>query len=88
MPIEISAFYMVKKGGTMNSNEVKNLCGIKEVSNYLDLSESMIRKMVREKTIPFFRIGNRLKFDLIEINNWLDSIKKMESERIWFCKNN
>lgn len=72
----------------MNINEAKNLCGIKEVSNYLDLSESMIRKMVREKTIPFFRIGNRLKFDLIEINNWLDNLKKRECERLWFCKNN
>ncbi len=72
----------------MNNNEVKNLCGIKEVSNYLDISESMIRKMVREKTIPFFRIGNRLKFDLIEINNWLDNLKKRESEKLWFCKNN
>lgn len=72
----------------MNNNEAKNLCGIKEVSNYLDISESMIRKMVREKTIPFFRIGNRLKFDLIEINNWLDNLKKKESEKLWFCKNN
>ncbi len=72
----------------MNINEAKNLCGIKEVSNYLDLSESMIRKMVREKTIPFFRIGNKLKFDLIEINNWLDNLKKRECERLWFCKNN
>ena len=62
----------------MNNNEVKKLCGIKEISNYLDLSESMIRKMVRENSIPFFRLGNRLKFDLLEINKWLNVLKDKE----------
>ncbi len=62
----------------MNNNEVKKICGIKEISNYLDLSESMIRKMVRKNIIPFFRLGNRLKFDLYEINKWLNVLKEKE----------
>ena len=57
----------------------KQICDIKELSEYLDISVSEIRKLVREKRIPFFRIGNRLKFDVQRINLWLDEKHDMES---------
>ena len=62
----------------------KNICDIQELSNYLKVSVSEIRKLVREKRIPFFRIGNRLRFDLNKVNNWLE---KMEKENTKICLN-
>jgi excisionase family DNA binding protein len=59
---------------------MKTILDLKEVSNYLKLSESMVRKMVREKTIPYFRLGYRLKFDLDEINKWIEKLSKDESK--------
>lgn len=59
---------------------MKTILDLKEISNYLNISDSMIRKLVREKRIPFFRIGNRLKFDINEINKWIEKLGKEESK--------
>jgi len=58
----------------------KEICDIQTLSTYLDISISEIRKLVREKRIPHFRIGNRLKFDLKKINTWIDEKEKKEIE--------
>lgn len=58
----------------------KNICNIKELSIYLQTSIPQIRKLVREKKIPYFRIGNRIKFDLNEINKWIEKLQKKEAE--------
>ena len=57
----------------------KEICGIKELATYLDMSESGIRKLVREKRIPYFKILSSIKFDLKEINLWIEN--KQNEER-------
>lgn len=57
----------------------KEICNIKDLSYYLKISISEIRKLVRERRIPNFRLGNRIMFDLNEINNWLDKLAEQES---------
>ena len=59
----------------------KEICDIKELSNYLKISVSEIRKLVRAKRIPHFRLGNRIKFDLKKINSWLDDMEAEESKK-------
>lgn len=44
-------------------NETMN---IKEVAKYLKVSQSGIRKLTRNKTIPFFRIRKSLIFQEIQ----------------------
>lgn len=56
----------------------KNICNVKELSNYLQTSIPQIRKLVREKKIPYFRVGNRIKFDINEINKWIDNLQENE----------
>lgn len=58
----------------------KNICNIKELSIYLQTSIPQIRKLVREKKIPYFRVGNRIKFDLNEINKWIEKLQEKETE--------
>ena len=62
----------------------KEICGIKELATYLDMSESGIRKLVREKRIPYFRVLSRIKFDLKEINLWIEKSAKEESKNSLF----
>lgn len=62
----------------------KKIHDIKEVAKYLDVSESQIRKLVRAKMIPFFRVGNRLKFDIVKIDSWIDSLEKKEEKNMLF----
>ena len=45
--------------------------GVKDIAEYLNCSESKIRNMVRDKEIPYFRIGNKLNFNKEAINNWI-----------------
>lgn len=54
---------------------MKELCDIKTIAEYLNVSVPYIRKLVRAEAIPCFRIGNRIKFDIKEINEWVDSHK-------------
>lgn len=58
---------------------MKIILDLKGISNYLNISESMIRKLVRERKIPYFRIGNRLKFDINEVNKWIKESQEKET---------
>ena len=55
---------------------MKEILDVKEVSNYLKVSISEIRKLVRQRNIPHFRIGNRLRFDLANVNLWLEELEE------------
>ncbi len=48
-----------------------NMLDVKELSKYLNISISLIRKLVRNKDIPYNRIGVKLLFSRVEIDNWL-----------------
>lgn len=58
---------------------MQQICNIKDVSIYLNISVSMLRKLVRERKIPHFRIGNRIKFNLNEIDKWVEKSQEKES---------
>lgn len=58
----------------------KEICNIKDLSSYLKISTSEVRKLVREKKIPNFRLGTRIMFDLIEINKWVEKLAEKESK--------
>lgn len=62
----------------------KTIYDLKELSNYLKVSVSEIRKLVRSKRIPHFRIGNRIKFDLNKINKWLENLEEQEGKNLLF----
>lgn len=62
----------------------KEICDIQTLSSYLKVSVSEVRKLVREKKIPFFRVGNRLRFDLKKINNWLEKLEEENAKKSLF----
>lgn len=63
---------------------MKEICDIKDLSGYLKVSISEIRKLVRERKIPFFRVGNRLRFDLKKVNNWLEKLEEENAKKSLF----
>ena len=44
---------------------------VKEVAEYLNVSESTIRKAVREKTIPYYRIYKKIFFSQKDTEKWI-----------------
>jgi excisionase family DNA binding protein len=74
-----------KKGGF---DMEKEICGIKEIAKYLNISESGVRKLVREKRIPYFKVLSCIKFDIKEINKWVNESTKRESKVNYYSSNN
>ena len=60
---------------------MKEIITLKELSSNLHIS----RKLVRERRIPHFRIGNKIYFSVESINNWLTKIEEKENKRTLFC---
>ena len=50
----------------------KRFIGIKELAEYLDVAVSTIYNWVYMKKIPYVKMGNLVKFDLQEIDKWVD----------------
>ena len=63
---------------------MKEIYNIKELSNYLKISPSEIRKLVRQNQIPYFRVGNRIKFEKQSINDWIENLEKDNSRNSVF----
>ena len=55
----------------------KRYLGIKEMSEYIGLTEGTLRVWTCYKKIPYLKIGRLVKFDLREIEVWLKD-KKVE----------
>jgi excisionase family DNA binding protein len=52
--------------------------GIEEASQYLGLTKGTLYVWVCQRRIPYLKIGKLLKFDIIEIENWLEDKRRKE----------
>lgn len=50
----------------------KRLVGPGELAQYLDLSINTVYSWIQLRKIPFFKIGRLPKFDLREIEEWME----------------
>ncbi len=62
----------------------KQFYSIEDISKYLDVSIPYIRKLVRVKLIPYYRFGNRLKFKITEIDEWVENRKVEQRKKVLF----
>ena len=44
---------------------------VKELAEYLNISESFLRKLIRFGKIPYNKLGAKLLFSKVEIDKWL-----------------
>lgn len=51
----------------------KPVFNVEELSKYLHISQSSIRKLVRERKIPYYRILSRIFFDKETIDEWISN---------------
>ena len=50
---------------------IRKVFNVKEVSEYLSVSESTVRKLVRKNDIPYYRIYSKILFDKESVDLWL-----------------
>ena len=53
----------------------KRLLNIKEVSEYLGISQKGLYNMIYRREIPFIKIGGRVRFDIIDLDKWIERQK-------------
>ena len=49
----------------------QNILNLKDLALWLHISESMLRKLIYNNNIPYFKIGNRYYFDRDIIQKWI-----------------
>lgn len=56
---------------------------VKETSAYLGVSQSTVRKLLGEKTLPSFRVRNQIFIRLQDIDDWIESqVKESPTGRL------
>lgn len=61
------------------------LLTVKEVATSLRLTERHIYRLIKEGTLPHYRIGNAIRFDGEQVKRWLDTKRvynKVQTSRL------
>lgn len=61
-------------------NVQRLIMNVPEVADFLRISESMVRRLVKEKRIPYFKIQARFLFYRLAIEKWADNLT-IEAEK-------
>lgn len=56
-------------------HDVPQLLDLRAVAGRLALSERHVRRLVSERRIPYLKVGHLLRFDPIEIAEWLEATR-------------
>ena len=50
-----------------------NLLTLQEAADYLAISVGYLRRLVREKRIPYVKVGKYVRFNIRDLDGWLDA---------------
>jgi excisionase family DNA binding protein len=62
--------------GSERNQRTSRLWDIQEVADRLGVQVRHVRRLVNERRIPFIKWGHLLRFDLQEIELWLDGARR------------
>ncbi len=67
----------------MQKHESRNqpLINVQEVAQRLNMAVTTIYKMVNQRRIPYVKIGGALKFDLAQVEKWVQEQMVMPMTR-------
>lgn len=55
---------------------------VKEAAPYIGASEYKLREMARQKAIPHYRVGNRIMFRKVTLDEWISKQEDAGSKNI------
>ena len=61
------------------------ILNVRDAAKFLRVSESIIRRLVREQRIPFFKIEGRYLFSRAVIENWVNELSITPTDKLWKC---
>jgi excisionase family DNA binding protein len=72
---------VVRQGGDGNG-QPRGLLGVEEVAGMLGVGVRHVRRLVADRRIPYLKWAHLLRFDPVEIREWLDAARRpAEPER-------
>jgi excisionase family DNA binding protein len=66
---------LLKKQSTDVSTPAPRLLGVQQAAAYLGTTTWMVRKLVWAREISHIRLGQRLLFDILDLNKFVESQK-------------
>ena len=60
----------------------KRFIGVKECAEYLGIARATLYQWVNMKKIPYYKIGSFVKFDLKNLETWIQR-RKVKTHPIW-----
>lgn len=57
---------------------MKDILDLREAAKYLGICPDTLYKYASEHTIPAFKLGNRWRFRVSDINKWIDKQVKTQ----------
>jgi excisionase family DNA binding protein len=67
---------MVRIYMSFDTNQFK-IMTVKDIANFLQMKESWVRQRVHKDEIPYYKIGNLVRFNFKDITSWLDTKKEV-----------
>jgi excisionase family DNA binding protein len=61
------------RSATGRPADLRHLVSIEDLAEHLGVSVRHVRRLVSERRIPFHKWGRLLRFDIDEVNTWLDA---------------
>jgi len=49
---------------------------VRGIAEHLALTERHVRRLVLERRIPHRKVGNLLRFDIAEVDRWMDTLRR------------
>lgn len=68
----IELIQVLKDLNNQEASNSKQFFNFKETCEWLSLKDSMLRKLVFEKKIPYYKIGKSLRFEKNQLVEWLN----------------
>ena len=63
------------RSATVRPVGLRHLVSIEDLAEHLGVSVRHVRRLVSERRIPFHKWGRLLRFDIDEVNAWLDATR-------------
>ncbi len=60
--------------GESTFNNQRDVLSVRDLADYLGLSESKVRQLIRRNAIPYVKLDGQYKFFLPTVQEWLRSI--------------
>ncbi len=63
------------------ADDVRRLIDIKTLAELLGVQPRYVRRLVQERRVPYLKCGHYVRFELREIDVWLDETRRPQLRR-------